>query len=86
MLNLQRLLLRLACSRPRHESSEAMPIALYQHCMGLGFRAWNLKETFGGFSKMRGTFLGVPIVRLIVFSGLYWGPPYLVGKLPFIGM
>ena len=25
--------------------------------------------------------MGVPIIRTIVFGGLYWGPPYL-GKLP----
>ena len=24
-----------------------------------------------------GTFLGVPIIRTIVFWGLYWGPPIL---------
>ena len=28
-----------------------------------------------GFSKIRGTFLGVPIIRTMVFWGLYWGPP-----------
>ena len=26
-----------------------------------------------GFPKIRGTFLGVPIIRIIVFWGLYWG-------------
>ena len=26
---------------------------------------------------MMGTFLGVPIIRTIVFGGLYWGPPIL---------
>ena len=26
------------------------------------------------FPKNRGTFLGVPIIRTIVFLGLYWGP------------
>ena len=26
-----------------------------------------------GFPKIRGTFLGVPIIRTIVFWGLYWG-------------
>ena len=25
----------------------------------------------------RGTFLGVPIIRIIVFWNLYWGPPML---------
>ena len=27
-----------------------------------------------GFPKIMGTFLGVPIIRTIVFWGLYWGP------------
>ena len=26
------------------------------------------------FPKIRGTFLGVPIIRAIIFWGLYWGP------------
>ena len=30
-----------------------------------------------GFPKIRGTFLGVPIIRTIVFWGLYSGPPIL---------
>ena len=30
-----------------------------------------------GFPKIRGTILGVPIIRTIVFWGLYWGPPIL---------
>ena len=29
------------------------------------------------FPKIRGTFLGVPIIRITVFWGLYWGPPIL---------
>ena len=28
-----------------------------------------------GFAKIRGTILGVPIIRTIIFWGLYWGPP-----------
>ena len=27
-----------------------------------------------GFPKIRGTILGVPRIRIIVFWGLYWGP------------
>ena len=27
-----------------------------------------------GFPKIRGTFLGVPIIRTLVFWGPYWGP------------
>ena len=34
-----------------------------------------------GFPKIRGTFLGVPIIRIIVFLGLL-GSPYF-GKLPY---
>ena len=30
-----------------------------------------------GFPKIRDTILGVPIIRTIVFWGLYWGPPIL---------
>ena len=28
-----------------------------------------------GFPKIRGAFLGVPIIRIIVYWGLYWSPP-----------
>ena len=35
------------------------------------------EPTFGGVPKIRGTFLGVPIIRIIIFLGLYWGPPIL---------
>ena len=27
-----------------------------------------------GVPKIRGTILGVPIIRIIIFWGLYWGP------------
>ena len=30
-----------------------------------------------GFPKIKGTILGIPIIRTIVFRGLYWGPPIL---------
>ena len=29
------------------------------------------------FPKVRGTFLGVHIIRTIAYLGLYWGPPIL---------
>ena len=29
---------------------------------------------YGGFPKIRGPFLGVLIIRTLVFWGLYWGP------------
>ena len=42
---------------------------------------WKLRLYRGlqglGFPKIRGTFLGVPIIRTVVFWGLYWGPPIL---------
>ena len=38
--------------------------------IGLGFRVW-------GFAKLRGTVFGIPIIRIIVDWGLYWGPPIL---------
>ena len=28
----------------------------------------------GGFPKTRGTFFWVPIIRIIIFGGLDWGP------------
>ena len=31
------------------------------------------------FPKIKGTFLGVPIIRTIVFWGLYWGP-FILGN------
>ena len=36
----------------------------------------NIKiEATRGFPQNRGTILGVPIIRTIVFWGLYWGLP-----------
>ena len=29
------------------------------------------------FPRIRDTLLGVPIIRIIVFGGLYWGPPIM---------
>ena len=34
-----------------------------------------------GFLEIRDTFLGVAMVRIIMFWGLYWGSPNF-GKLP----
>ena len=33
-----------------------------------------------GFPKIRGTFLGFPIIRVIVYLGLYWVP--ILWKFP----
>ena len=30
-------------------------------------------RTKWGFPKIRGTIMGVPIIRIIVYWGLYWG-------------
>ena len=34
----------------------------------------NHRRAIWEFPKIRGTLLGVPIIRTIVFLGLYWGP------------
>ena len=36
-----------------------------------------MPQEIWGFPKIRGTFLGVPIIRIIIFWGLYWGPSIL---------
>ena len=36
-----------------------------------------------GFPQIRGTMIGVPIIRILVLWGLYWASTYS-GKLPFI--
>ena len=57
---------------------------------GLGYftRGLHVYKYKWGFPKTRATSLGVPIIRIIVFGGLYWGPPIL-GKIPsstYIGL
>ena len=45
---------------------------------GPGGSTWKLHSSFiWVVPKIRGTILGVPITRIIVFWGLYWGPPIL---------
>ena len=34
-------------------------------------------EKMWGFPEIRGTFLGIPIIRIIVFGSLYWGSSIL---------
>ena len=36
---------------------------------------------FWRFPKITGTILGVPIIRIVIFWGLYWGSYF--GKLPY---
>ena len=53
---------------------------------GLGFKGFGFKvaKAIWGFPKIRGTILGVPIIRIIIYWGLYWGPSiFYFGKLPF---
>ena len=38
-----------------------------------------VKGSIWGFPKIRGTILGVPIIKIIVFWGLYWGP-FILGN------
>ena len=39
-----------------------------------GLHAAILARFMWGFPKIEGTLLGVPIIRIIVYWGLYWGP------------
>ena len=49
------------------------------HCQEVGpsKAAFRQISDMWGFPKIRGTILGVPIIRIIVFRGLYWGEPTL---------
>ena len=38
-----------------------------------------------GFPKIRGAFLGAPIIRTIVFWGLYWGP-HILGNYHLVNL
>ena len=53
-----------------------------------GFLPYRLHGDYVGVSQNGGTLLGVPIIRTIVYWGLYWSPlilgNYHVGKLPRI--
>ena len=41
-------------------------------CLASSLNCWSFQ--IWDFPKIRGTFLGVPIIRIIVFWGLCWGP------------
>ena len=43
----------------------------------IGIMEKTMETTIWDLLKIRGTFLGIPIVRTIIFWGLYWGPPIL---------
>ena len=38
---------------------------------------WATHRDMWGFPKIRGTILEVPIIRIVIFGGLYWGTPIL---------
>ena len=46
----------------------------FLHCLGSRIQRQRILSIWG-FPKTRGTFFGVPILRILVFWGLYWGPP-----------
>ena len=56
------------------KSSTHFPHAPRWLLPGLATEPLVLREPTWGFPKIRGTILGVPIIRTIVFRGLYWGP------------
>ena len=43
-----------------------------------------MKAIMWEFPKIRGTILGAPIIRAIIFWGLYWGP-LILGNYHVIG-
>ena len=72
---------------PRHGLG-AVELRALDVRLGLGFRVYMLYMSHGlgalelraldvgfiwRFPKIRGTFLGVPIIRTVVYWGLYWG-------------
>ena len=57
----------------------AKSILCYTHLQGAveGQKTASNWIPMWGFPKILGTFLGVSIIRTIVYLGLYWGPPIL---------
>ena len=45
--------------------------------LGIHFFRIGSYKAIWGFPKIRGTILGVPLIRTMVFCGLCWGPPIL---------
>ena len=71
-------LLALARSQAYYRKCTAVQVhGREEHLLPLHVAAGHSTEfplTIGGFPKIMGTILGVPIIRIIVFWGLYWGP------------
>ena len=64
---------------PKHPVNELPPIGTSPPAVGPVENPLSI----WGFPKIRGTLLGVPIVRIIVFRGLYWGS-LILGNYHFI--
>ena len=65
-------------SKPQTQEPCTYPWAT-EHLGGCEIKdTWNSSDyhvkAIWGFPKIRGTILGVPIIKSIVFGGLYWGP------------
>ena len=61
-------------------SAYSSRIQMAKHCIqGPRVRPEDLykRNSTWGLPKIKGTFLGVPITRTIVFWGLFWGSPTL---------
>ena len=56
-------------SIPPMQENHTPPVSLAGQTWSIG-----IVGSIWGFPKIRGTILGVPIIRTIVFGGLYWVP------------
>ena len=73
------------CEHPKLLNSNHLPlrIPLKPHCrLYRGIMEKKMETTIWDSPKIRGTFLGIPIVRTIMFLGPILGSPYF-GKLPY---
>ena len=63
-------------SQPKLAVSLAAAAAAAAAARNSGFnpRTARIAYEIWGFPTIRGTFLGVPIIRTIAYRGLYWGP------------
>ena len=69
------------------QNSATGPLLALLRCSAQRMAQWdmNIREDYAavpahrtwGVPKIRGTFLGVPIIRIIIFGDPYWGPPIL---------
>ena len=64
---------RLLCRAKKEDDQDLSGVQMLRITGGLHAGLRFLKQ-IRGFPKIRGTILGVPIIRTIIFWGLYWGP------------